>query len=155
MRRALISVTWSLGAVLLLGSLSTFSAENNARDLAKYREEVMEANSAHAAAANAILQGKVPFKDQLADHARALESLNKDIAALFPPGSEVKDSRALPAVWSKRAEFEKAAKDAREKSAAFARAVTANDPQVAARFKELSESCKACHKDFRKQKKQQ
>ena len=125
----------------------TASAEPS--DVVKYRQSVMKANGGHMAAAGAIVQGKVAHKDRLPDHARALESLNKNIAALFPKGSD-KETDAREEVWLKWAEFEKRAKDAQDKAGAFAKAVGANDMQAAAaRYKELGGACKACHQDYR------
>lgn len=41
-----------------------------------------------------------------------------------------------------------------EKSEALAKAVSGGDGKViVARFKELQDACKACHKDFRKEEK--
>jgi cytochrome c556 len=117
-------------------------------DFVKYRKNVMEANGGLMGATNAILQGKVDKKGQLATYAKALEGLNQDLASLFPKGSNGGDTDALPEVWSKRAEFERHAKDTQEKAASFAKATAGKEAQ--ARFKDLSESCKSCHKDFRK-----
>lgn len=123
-------------------------------DIIKYRSAVMKSNGAHMAAAGAIITGKVDFKNQLADHAKALAAINKDIAVLFPKDTDYGDTKALDAVWEKNAEFKKRAKDAAQKADAFARAVAANDARnIGARFKELSDSCKSCHKDFRKEEK--
>jgi len=123
-------------------------------DIIKYRTATMKANGAHMAAANAIISGKVDYKNQLADHARALAAINKDIVALFPKDSDFGDTKALDAVWKNSAEFQKRAKDAAQKADAFAKAVAANDAKnTGARFKELNDSCKACHKDFRKEEK--
>lgn len=138
---------------LALFATATY-AENEPEDVIKYRQNVMKANGAHAAAAAAILQGKVGFKKDLADHAKALQAINRDVAALFPKGSDFGDTKALDAVWSKRADFEKRAKDAQTKADAFAKAAGGNDMKLAtAKFKELSDSCKACHKDYRKEEK--
>jgi cytochrome c556 len=139
------------GALLLAAGMA--HAEAEPEDIIKYRQSVMKANGAHMSAADAILKGKVGYKKDLAYHARAIEAINADVAALFPKGSDFGETKALDAVWEKRADFEKRAKDAAQKSAAFAKAVAANDPQVAARHKELGEACKACHKDFRKEEK--
>jgi cytochrome c556 len=123
-------------------------------DIIKYRQSVMKANGGHMAATNAILQGKVDYKNQLGDHVKALVAINKDVAALFPKDSDFGDTKALDAVWQKRADFEKRAKDAQQKSAALAKAVAAGDSKsYTARFKELNDACKACHKDFRKEEK--
>jgi cytochrome c556 len=119
-------------------------------DMVKYRKNVMNANGGLMGASNGLIQNKVEFKGQLAGYAKALEALNKDLPALFPKGSNVGDSDALPDVWNKRAEFERRAKDTQAKAAAFAKAANGNDPRLAEKFKDLSDACKSCHKDFRK-----
>lgn len=142
----------TLGAIALLAAAA--HAENDPEDVIKYRQNVMKANGAHAAAAAAIVQGKVGYKKDLADHAKALAAINHDTAALFPKGSDFGDTKALDSVWSKRADFEKRSKDAQIKSAAFAKTVAAGDTKnYAPKLKELVDSCKACHKDYRKEDK--
>lgn len=131
---------------------SVFAAESE--DIIKYRQNVMKANGAHMAATAAIINGKVEYKSQLGDHARALQAINKDINSLFPKDSDFGDTKALDAVWQKNADFQKSAKIAAQKADALAKTVAAGDSKsYAARFKELSDSCKACHKDFRKEEK--
>ncbi len=138
--------------LLLLGlahaSLSVQAADFD--DLTKYRKNVMSANAGLMGASNALLQHKVEAKGQLAAYAKALESLNKDLPSLFPKGSGGADSDALPDVWSRRAEFEQRARDTQATAAAFAKSAAAGEAKAADRFRDLSESCKACHKDFRK-----
>lgn len=134
--------------VLALASLTAHAADPD--DMIKYRKNVMNANGGLMGASNALIQNKVEFKSQLAGYAKALEALNKDLPALFPKGSNGGDSEALPDVWNKRAEFERHAKDTQTKAAAFAKAAGGGDPKLAEKFKDLSDSCKSCHKDFRK-----
>lgn len=139
-------------AAALLMAGTAFAAEPE--DIIKYRQNVMKSQAAHMAAAAAIIQGKVDFKNQLSDHAKALQATNKDVASLFPKDSDFGDTNALDAVWKNNAEFQKRSKDVRAKADALAKAVAANDTKnYGARFKDLSESCKSCHKDFRKEEK--
>lgn len=135
-------------ALLALATLSAHAADPD--DLVKYRQNVMNANGGLMGASNALIQNKVPFKEELAANAKALEALNKDLPALFPKGSNVGDTEALPDVWTKRAEFERRAKEAQAKAASFAKAAADKDPKLAEKFKDLSDACKSCHKDFRK-----
>ncbi len=137
-----------LFATASLISLSTHAADPD--DMVKYRKNVMNANGGLMGASNALLQNKVEFKGQLISYAKALEAINKDLPALFPKGSNTGDSDAQPDVWNKRAEFERRAKDAQTKAVIFAKATAGNDPKQAGKFKDLSDSCKSCHKDFRK-----
>ncbi len=142
----------TLGALVLLGAAA--HTEGDPEDIIKYRQNVMKANGAHMSATGAILQGKVGYKKDLADHAKALAAINRDVAALFPKGSDFGDTSALDAVWSKRADFEKRSKDTQAKADAFAKIASGGDMKAAlAKFKELSDSCKACHKDYRKEEK--
>jgi cytochrome c556 len=128
--------------------------EAEPEDIIKYRVSVMKANGALMGASGAIVQGKVGYKGNLADHARALEAINRDVAALFPKGSDFGDTKALDAVWSKRAQFEKRAQESAKAASAFAKTAATGDLKAAgAAFKTLSDTCKGCHKDFRKEEK--
>jgi cytochrome c556 len=135
-----------------LAPLAVSAAEPE--DVIKYRKNMMQAIGGHTSAAAAIVQGKVDYKAHLAEHARALQVLTKDIPALFPKDSDFGDTEAKDEVWSKRADFEKAAKTAKTRVAAFAKAVQGGNPQaISASLKDMGEGCKGCHKDFRKEEK--
>jgi len=124
-------------------------------DIIKYRQSVMKAVGGHTGAAGAIVQGKVDYKSDLVEHAHALQVLTRDIPGLFPKDSDFGETRAKDGVWKDRANFEKHAKDAKTKANAFAKAAIGSDQKaIVASFKELGESCKACHKEFRKEEKQ-
>ncbi len=152
MTRQTLPRTTLFATLALLGAAA--HAESDPEDIIKYRQNVMKANGAHMAATGAILQGKVGYKARLGEHAKALVAINKDIPGLFPKGSDFGDTKALDAVWSKRADFEKRAKASQVKADAFAKAAGSGDLKLAsAKFKELSDSCKACHKDYRKDEK--
>ncbi len=154
MIRQAVFKTLARGSFALLLVTAAAYAESDPEDIIKYRQNVMKANGAHMAATGAILQGKVSYQKGLADHARALQAINRDIPALFPKGSDFGDTSALDAVWNKRADFEKRSKDAQAKADAFAKIAGGGDMKAAlAKFKELSDSCKTCHKDYRKEEK--
>lgn len=141
-------------ALVLCGAIAAH-AESEPEDIIKYRQNVMKSSGANAAAATAIVQGKVEFKDRLRDHAQALVTTTKNIPALFPKGSDFGETQALDAVWEKPQDFAKRAKDAQAKAVAFEKAVAANDTKsYAAKLKDLGDSCKACHKDYRKEQRQ-
>lgn len=132
-------------------SISVQAVEPDHADIIKYRRSIMKSQREHMAAATAIIQGKVEFKGQLIDHVRALEATTSVIAGLFPAGSDTGDTLALGEVWSNRVEFDKRAKDTSEKAAVLAKAVAAGDESnYSVRATELLDSCKACHKLFRK-----
>ncbi len=139
----------------LLATTFVLRAESFPEDIIKYRKNVMKTNGANMADAAMILQGKVEeYKGRLADHAKAVETFTKDIPALFPEGSDLGDTEALDVIWKKWPEFQRKAKDAHAAAVAFAKAVASkNEAAINAKFKQLSDDCKACHKDFRKEEK--
>lgn len=139
-------------AALLVFPVVT-SAESDPEDIIKYRQNVMKANGANMAAMASILQGKTPeYRDRLGDHARGVQAGTKNIPALFPQGSDFGDTEALESVWKDTAGFKKHSDDTSKKADALAKAVAGGDTKaIQARFRELSDSCKACHKDFRKE----
>jgi cytochrome c556 len=145
-----------IGTAFALVSVSlSVLGESDPEDIIKYRQNVMKANGAHMAAIAAIIQGKVPYHDQLAEHVKAVQDINRYVHTLFPKGSDFGNTKARDAVWQKPDEFAKRAKDTQQKADALAKAVAAKDTKsYAPRFKELSESCKACHKDFRREENQ-
>lgn len=150
-----VKVGCLLGSFIFFIAPLALQAESNPEDIIKYRQNMMKANGAHMAAMGAIMQGKVDYKAHLAEHARALQAINKDIAALFPQGSDFGDTKALDAVWQKRADFEKHAKQTRADADALAKAAQTGDAKVyGPKFKALADDCKACHKDFRKEEKE-
>lgn len=135
-------------AAMLLGSGAVHAVEPE--NYIAYREAVMKAIAGHMGASTQIVRGRIPAGDDLAMHAQALEKLTADIARLFPDGSDFGETKATPAVWEKRAEFDKAAIAARDAGSAFAAAVAGGDSaQIAAAHRELGQSCKGCHEDFR------
>lgn len=119
----------------------------------KYRQSVMRALAGHAGAAAAVIKGQVDFKSQLAMHAHAIAAIGKIAKDLFPKGSNVADSRALPAIWEKPAEFTKAVAAFESASANFAAvAVGGNMQATATAFGELGRACSGCHQNFRRKK---
>jgi len=149
-----VRMSTMLVSALLLAGVAGAASAAEPEDIIKYRKSVMKANGGHMAASAAIVNGKVDYKADLADHAKALAAINKDVASLFPKDSDFGETDALDTVWKKPDEFKKRAKDAQLKSAAFAKAVAGgNKAKTSAAFKELNDACKACHKDFRKEQK--
>lgn len=137
-----------------LGSVALAVHAAEPEDVIKYRQNVMKLQGAHLAAAGAIIQGKVDFKNHLGDHVKALQASTKDIPALFPKDSDFGETKAQDSIWKNSADFQKRAKDTHDKVNALAKAVAAKDSaNYGARFKDVADSCKACHKDYRKEDK--
>ena len=139
-------------ALLFVTALCTVSAVHaeDPENYIKYRQAMMKAIAGHSGAASQIVRGKVSPDGALAMHADALAKLTVDLPGLFPDGSDFGETKAKEEIWSKRPEFEKAADDARKAAAAFDAAVKGGDAEkISAAYKDLGETCKGCHKEFR------
>ena len=86
-----------------------------------------------------------PFKD----NAEAILAWSKIIPDLFPKGTD-KNTKALPAVWSERAGFEKGAAALTAAAETLVKAADANDaPAFLTAFKATADACKGCHRTYR------
>jgi len=153
-------------AVFLSAALLVFpaAAEMNVDGAIKYRQSVMGALGGHTGAASRIIRGHVPMKDQLVMHAAAIADIAKTIDSLFPvetyppestfAGATV-NTNALEAIAEQQDKFRKAVKDNVQAAAAFLKVVKAGDDKaIGEAFKKLGETCKGCHKPFRKKQEQ-
>lgn len=146
MRRALMILSLALIA-------SPAFAHEGATGIVKERMDAMsEAGKAMKGLSNHY-RGKVPL--EAAELARLANILSNNsgeaITRLFPKGVTHMTSEALPAIWTDWARFETMA-DTLKTKAGVLQGVAA-DPQAGMMaFLEVTQSCKACHSDFRKKK---
>jgi cytochrome c556 len=118
----------------------------------KYREAAMRSLASHMNALTLIVEGAVPFDDQLFLHASAIGDLARVLPALFPTGSgpEAVKTDVLAAVWKDAAGFKSAAGRFRDESEKLQRAAKAPDlPAVRAQAQAVSRACTACHDAYR------
>ena len=87
---------------------------------------------------------------KLEEPAKAMAKWIRVFPTLFPPGSDKGETKALPAIWSDRAGFEKAAEHFADTADKLAVLIKAGDASaVAAQVKVVGEACGACHKTYR------
>ena len=139
--------------VLMMTALFAGAATVQAEDpenYIKYRQAMMTAIGGHNGAATQIVRGKVDPDGDLVMHAKALAALSSNIPRLFPEGSDFGETKAKDEIWSQWDKFEQAANDAKMATAAFSEAVSSGDAdRIAKTFKDVGDSCKGCHKEFR------
>lgn len=140
--------------VIAAASAATVAVAAEPESIIKYREAVMKSQAGHMGAMAQIVRGKVDYAADMAYHAEALNASMHTVPALFPKDSDFGETRALAAVWEKRADFEAVAKKAVSATEALVAAVKAKDKEATAKaFDAVSDGCKACHKDFRQEEK--
>ncbi|HJS88035.1 MAG TPA: cytochrome c [Acetobacteraceae bacterium] len=96
-------------------------------------------------------KNKVPDVKPFAPAARALTEWEGEFLKMFPPGSEHgHNTKALPAVWTDRATFEKDARNLVEQAAKLQKIAESGDQAAfAQQVQVLGEACKTCHQQFR------
>lgn len=145
--RALGAVALVLGAAVC-GQAGAAEPE----EIIKYRQATMKALGGHMTALAQIVRGKVGFSEHLQRHAEAIAALEQDLKALFPEGSDFGETGALPEVWKKPAEFEKAASEASKAAEALVAAAKGASPgAIGPAFEGVGKTCKGCHDTFRKE----
>lgn len=147
MRRFALAFT---GLLALAGVAGSASAEPT--PIQVYRQSVMKAFGAHAAAIKTALTSETALAGDVVAHARAIEALSASIPKMFPEGSGEGDTYALPSVWSDHAGFTAAATKNAELAAALVKAAESGDNGAAlAAFGALGkDGCGGCHGVFRK-----
>lgn len=96
-------------------------------------------------------KNKLPDVKPFAASALALAHWEPQFVQMFPPGTEHGDNtKALPAIWSDRAGFEKAADKLTTEATKLAGIAKAGDQAAfAPQVKAVGDACTACHKQFR------
>ncbi|HEX9708486.1 MAG TPA: cytochrome c, partial [Candidatus Thermoplasmatota archaeon] len=131
-------------SMVVAGSLGAALAS----DSAHLRHEAMETVQDSFMPLRAIAVKEAPF-DAAAVKKNATTILEKlkEAHGLFPEGSDGGESRAKAEIWSDRAGFDQAMKDAQAAAAALA-AVT-DEAAYGDAVKALGGRCKGCHDKYR------
>ena len=117
----------------------------------QYRQNYMNAISGHTGAIRRLKDGRFSAAGHLQMHTDALAKLTRDIALLFPEGTSAGKTDAKPEIWENWSDFEARAIESQEAAQALLDAVQSGDTgAIDSRFGELTQTCKACHRPFRK-----
>jgi len=98
-----------------------------------------------------MVGGKVPFDAKAAaDNAAVAESMSKLPWAAFGEGTDKGDTKAKPEIWTEQAKFKAGAdKMQAEMTKLAAAARTGNLDNIKTAFAATSDTCKACHDNYR------
>jgi cytochrome c556 len=144
----------AIAALALVTALPASAQFQKPEDAVKYRQSAFTLMGNHFGRIGAMANGRVPF-DAAAAQANAdiVVAMSKLPYAAFGDGTDkVGNTRALPEVWSKRADFEAGAKKMQDEVVKVQTAAKAgNLDQLKAAFGEAGKACKACHDNYRKE----
>ncbi len=144
--RAKTGVAAAAAAALLVAGVVAVAAPPS--DPAKARHEAMEQIGDAMKGLGKVAKGQAPFDATfVASSATTITERLDEATKLFPPGSDTGETHAQPEVWSDRAGFDKAMKDAQAAAAALqaVKEEAAFRPALGA----LGQRCKACHDKYR------
>jgi cytochrome c556 len=114
------------------------------------RKAIMKDNNTQGRILRDMADGKQPFDLAVAKKVFAgFQAASAKLPDLFPDNSKTGDTRALPAIWEKSAEFKAAAAKFGADSKA-AEASTKDVESLKAAFAEVGKNCGSCHQTFRK-----
>ncbi len=121
-----------------------------AEQIVATRQAGFDLQAGVAAAMKAVIEGKLDVK-LMEDGAKGLAAWGKATPGMFPDGTQtVGNTKALPAVWSDRAGFEKAAANFTEQAEKLRALAAANDKEgFAAQYTLTTQACGACHRGYR------
>lgn len=139
-----------IGLLAAIGASMPALADTTPEDAKDYRAAIMTTLRGHIGAASMIVRGLVDHDDQLLAHAEGLANSAHELEHIFPEGSAVDDSEALPAIWEKPDEFQAAIDKMVSATEAFEEAAAGGDEAtIGAAFREVGMSCRGCHDNFR------
>ncbi len=145
----------TIAAAAVAAALAVFAASALAdtapEDAKDYRTAVMTSLRGHVVAASMHVRGLVDGHDFLQKHADGLANGAAELRHLFPEGSDVDGSEALPAIWEEPEEFGRALEKAEQATASFREAVAGGDEAaIGSAFREVGMACRGCHDRFRR-----
>jgi cytochrome c556 len=144
----------ALAALTLATALPAAAQFAKPEDAIKYRQSAFAVMGAHFGRIGAMANGRVPF-DAAAAQANAdiVVMMSKLPYTAFGEGTDkAGNTRAKAEVWSKRADFDAAARKMQDEVVKVqAAARTGNLDQLKAAFGGAGQSCKACHDEYRRE----
>lgn len=143
-------ISFLAASAVTIGISLQAAADTTPEDAYDYRDAIMETLRGHIRAASMTVRGLVDDRGQLVDHAKGMANVARELDHIFPAGSNVGESEALPVIWEEPEEFAAAIAKVQEASAAFVAAAESGDAErIGSAFRELGGSCRGCHDRFR------
>jgi cytochrome c556 len=136
-------------AAMVTGFAGTASAQEA---VIKLRQALMEVNQQSAGLAVNMIREQIPYDaQQLATAMLAISQSSHLFPTLFPDGSNVAPSKATPALWENRSEFESIAAKMVADAAAAAEAAAQGPEAFRAAFGDVGDNCQTCHEKYRQE----
>lgn len=120
-----------------------------AQDVIAQRREGLRGMGRHMEAIKAVSDARADTRPLVA-RVDEMIAFYRGLPALFPEGSGSGNTRALPAIWSDRAGFERAnANMVTQLEALRTAAASGDNAALTAAFGQTGQTCGACHRPYR------
>jgi len=142
---------WAGGLLLLLCS-TLLMAHSGASGVVKERMELMKSVGEEMKTIAAMVKGQKPLDPaRIREGATLIALKSGHVEALFPKGSLMQPTEALPAIWDRWPEFSELTQRLRQEAEQLGRKAEEGDRRELLRqFAALGKVCSGCHTDFRK-----
>ncbi|MBR0650507.1 cytochrome c [Roseomonas terrae] len=120
-----------------------------AQDVIAQRREGMRTEGRQMEAIKGVLDARGDTRP-LVERVDTIAAFYRDLQALYPPGTQTGETRALPAIWSDPAGFEAARTTIVAALGTLRVAAASGDlPATTAGFTQVGAACAACHRAYR------
>ena len=134
--------------------LASLLAQDNGV-LLTYRQKIMKSNGLHMSMIGDILKNNLPFKNQIAIHARSIALNSKATPDAWKKKITQGKTDSQPLIWSDWQMFKEKAEISANEAANLANLVESGDMSAAmAQVRTLGRTCGGCHESYRKPKDQ-
>lgn len=138
-----------IGALVAGGIVGTATIALAQADVIKQRQENRKQAGAAMRAIKGIIDAKGDVKAAVPQAAK-LKELELAFVKMFPAGSDKGETKALPAIWTDMAGFQKASADSMAAYDKLAVAAGSGDlAALTAAFGDTGKTCGACHDKYR------
>lgn len=121
--------------------------------LLDYRQKIMKSNGLHMSMIGDILKYNLPYKDQIANHARAIALNSRSTPDAWKKKITMGKTDSQPLIWSDFKMFSEKAMISGNEAANLANLVESGDMSAAmAQVRTLGRTCGGCHESYRKPK---
>ncbi|MBT07526.1 MAG: hypothetical protein CMM32_11545 [Rhodospirillaceae bacterium] len=141
-----------LALVLFIPGSPNPQAADEAKDIIKFRQNVMKGVGAHINNIAAVAKGKITFQGNLISDAQGIVNGLATTGDLFPDGTDGGKTNALSSIWEDRSGFEKALRESSERAGQLLEVIQGSNDikEIGTALGALGKSCGKCHEPYRK-----
>ena len=152
MVRKNLLISTILALVLFIIGLPAVQAADEAKDVIKFRQNLMKGIGAHINNIAAVAKGKITFQGNLVSDAQGIVNGLATTGDLFPEGTEGGKTNSLSSIWEDRAGFEEALRESSEKAKQLLGVIqdSGDTKEIGVALGALGKSCGKCHEPYRK-----